>query len=199
MRVRGHRRASNKCPTLQGFQTFNLASRRLFTGRCVIQRIPVAQEGDLKEPNAAAIVYVRHMMVGSAARHETGSALCSRLMSPWKTISRGQHRRFSPSGSCWRRVAIAHSPVGDCLVHPRLDLLPPTTVLLTNSQRTAKSTALQWVERIRGRCLVEIQQVLIDELKPWDKNPRVNDSAVDAVTRAFTHLVSTSPSFMTST
>jgi ParB-like chromosome segregation protein Spo0J len=28
---------------------------------------------------------------------------------------------------------------------------------------------------------VKIQQVLIDELKPWDKNPRRNDTAVDAV------------------
>ena len=31
---------------------------------------------------------------------------------------------------------------------------------------------------------MEIQQVLIDELKPWDKNPRVNDSAVDAVAKS---------------
>ena len=41
------------------FRPSTWPSRRLFTGRCVIQRIPVAQEGDLKEPNAAAIVYVR--------------------------------------------------------------------------------------------------------------------------------------------
>ena len=31
---------------------------------------------------------------------------------------------------------------------------------------------------------MEIRQVLIDELKPWDKNPRVNDSAVDAVAKS---------------
>ena len=31
---------------------------------------------------------------------------------------------------------------------------------------------------------MEIQQVLIDELKPWDKNPRINDSAVDAVAKS---------------
>jgi ParB-like chromosome segregation protein Spo0J len=31
---------------------------------------------------------------------------------------------------------------------------------------------------------VEIRQVLIDELKPWDKNPRINDSAVDAVAKS---------------
>ena len=31
---------------------------------------------------------------------------------------------------------------------------------------------------------MEIRQVLTDELKPWDKNPRVNDSAVDAVAKS---------------
>jgi ParB-like chromosome segregation protein Spo0J len=31
---------------------------------------------------------------------------------------------------------------------------------------------------------VEIRQVLIDELKPWDKNPRINDSAVDSVAKS---------------
>ena len=31
---------------------------------------------------------------------------------------------------------------------------------------------------------MEIRQVLIDELKSWDKNPRVNDSAVDAVAKS---------------
>jgi len=31
---------------------------------------------------------------------------------------------------------------------------------------------------------MEIRQVAIDELKPWDKNPRVNDSAVDAVVKS---------------
>jgi hypothetical protein len=31
---------------------------------------------------------------------------------------------------------------------------------------------------------VEIRQVLIDDLKPWEKNPRVNESAVDAVAKS---------------
>jgi ParB-like chromosome segregation protein Spo0J len=31
---------------------------------------------------------------------------------------------------------------------------------------------------------VEIRQVLIDELTPWDENPRANDSAVDAVAKS---------------
>jgi ParB-like chromosome segregation protein Spo0J len=31
---------------------------------------------------------------------------------------------------------------------------------------------------------VEIRQVLIDELKPWEKNPRINDSAADAVAKS---------------
>jgi site-specific DNA-methyltransferase (adenine-specific) len=31
---------------------------------------------------------------------------------------------------------------------------------------------------------MEIRQVLIDELKPWGKNPRVNDNAVDAVAKS---------------
>ena len=31
---------------------------------------------------------------------------------------------------------------------------------------------------------MEIRQVLIDELKPWDKNPRINDGAVDAVAKS---------------
>jgi ParB-like chromosome segregation protein Spo0J len=31
---------------------------------------------------------------------------------------------------------------------------------------------------------VEIRQVSIAELKPWDKNPRINDSAVDAVAKS---------------
>ncbi len=28
---------------------------------------------------------------------------------------------------------------------------------------------------------MEVRPVSIDELKPWDKNPRINDDAVDAV------------------
>jgi len=31
---------------------------------------------------------------------------------------------------------------------------------------------------------VEVRQVSIAELKPWDKNPRINDSAVDAVAKS---------------
>jgi ParB-like chromosome segregation protein Spo0J len=31
---------------------------------------------------------------------------------------------------------------------------------------------------------MEIRQVATDELKPWDKNPRINDSAVDAVAKS---------------
>jgi len=31
---------------------------------------------------------------------------------------------------------------------------------------------------------VEIRQVAIDELRPWDKNPRINDNAVDAVAKS---------------
>ena len=31
------------------------------------------------------------------------------------------------------------------------------------------------------RCLMEIRPISIDELKPWSKNPRINDGAVDAV------------------
>jgi site-specific DNA-methyltransferase (adenine-specific) len=31
---------------------------------------------------------------------------------------------------------------------------------------------------------MEIRQVAIDELKPWEKNPRINDSAVDAVAKS---------------
>jgi len=35
-----------------------------------------------------------------------------------------------------------------------------------------------------GGCRVEIRQVAIDELRPWDKNPRINDNAVDAVAKS---------------
>jgi ParB-like chromosome segregation protein Spo0J len=31
---------------------------------------------------------------------------------------------------------------------------------------------------------MEIKSVCVDELKPWDKNPRVNDTAVDAVAKS---------------
>ncbi|MGA2065272.1 MAG: ParB N-terminal domain-containing protein [Thermoguttaceae bacterium] len=31
---------------------------------------------------------------------------------------------------------------------------------------------------------MEIRQVAIDELRPWDKNPRINDNAVDAVAKS---------------
>ena len=31
---------------------------------------------------------------------------------------------------------------------------------------------------------MEIRPVLIDELKPWDRNPRINDGAVDAVAKS---------------
>jgi ParB-like chromosome segregation protein Spo0J len=37
---------------------------------------------------------------------------------------------------------------------------------------------------VKKEVFVEIKPVCVDELKPWDKNPRVNDTAVDAVAKS---------------
>lgn len=37
---------------------------------------------------------------------------------------------------------------------------------------------------LEERCFVEVRTVAIDELKPWDENPRINDRAVDAVAKS---------------
>ena len=45
----------------------------------------------------------------------------------------------------------------------------------------AKSDDITVYRNEYGSYFMEIRPVSIDELKPWDKNPRINDGAVDAV------------------